>query len=154
MQVTACDDDWAQVSLNDGRTGYVHKQYLEPFSTPAAPSGTSYSTVGLSELRHYTPFAILLFAVIAFIGMRTDTNLLFHAGCFLWGTAELFMFGAGSDSALCLVLRPFGVGWIFTIQYFFVAIGSCSSSILFTGSLRAVFSMAFGENFCLVSLSL
>ena len=57
VQVTACEDDWAQVSLNDGRTGYVHEQYLEPFSTLAAPAGTSYSTVGLSELRHYTPFA-------------------------------------------------------------------------------------------------
>ena len=56
VQVTACEDDWAQVSLNDGRTGYVHEQYLEPFSTLAAPAGTSYSTVGLSELRHYTPF--------------------------------------------------------------------------------------------------
>lgn len=55
VQVTACEDDWAQVSLNDGRTGYVHEQYLEPFSTLAAPAGTSYSTVGLSELRHYTP---------------------------------------------------------------------------------------------------
>lgn len=52
VQVTACEDDWAQVSLNDGRTGYVHEQYLEPFSTLAAPAGTSYSTVGLSELRH------------------------------------------------------------------------------------------------------
>ena len=50
VQVTACEDDWAQVSLNDGRTGYVHEQYLEPFSTLAAPAGTSYSTVGLSEL--------------------------------------------------------------------------------------------------------
>lgn len=96
VQVTACEDDWAQVSLNDGRTGYVHEQYLEPFSTLAAPAGTSYSTVGLSELRHYTPFAILLFAVIAFIGLRTDTRSLFHAGCLLWGGAELFMFGAGS----------------------------------------------------------
>ena len=48
VQVTACEDDWAQVSLNDGRTGYVHEQYLEPFSTLAAPAGTSYSTVGLS----------------------------------------------------------------------------------------------------------
>lgn len=49
VQVTACEDDWAQVSLNDGRTGYVHEQYLEPFSTLAAPAGTSYSTVGLSN---------------------------------------------------------------------------------------------------------
>ena len=40
VQVTACEDDWAQVSLNDGRTGYVHEQYLEPFSTLAAPAGT------------------------------------------------------------------------------------------------------------------
>lgn len=123
VQVTACEDDWAQVSLNDGRTGYVHEQYLEPFSTLAAPAGTSYSTVGLSELRHYTPFAILLFAVIAFIGLRTDTRSLFHAGCLLWGGAELFMFGAGSDSALVWFCDPSDVGWIFTIINFFVAIG-------------------------------
>ena len=128
VQVTACEDDWAQVSLNDGRTGYVHEQYLEPFSTLAAPAGTSYSTVGLSELRHYTPFAILLFAVIAFIGLRTDTRSLFHAGCLLWGGAELFMFGAGSDSALVWFCDPSDVGWIFTIINFFVAIG-----ILFLG---------------------
>ena len=109
--------------MNDGRTGYVHEQYLEPFSTLAAPAGTSYSTVGLSELRHYTPFAILLFAVIAFIGLRTDTRSLFHAGCLLWGGAELFMFGAGSDSALVWFCDPSDVGWIFTIINFFVAIG-------------------------------
>lgn len=120
VQVTACEDDWAQVSLNDGRTGYVHEQYLEPFSTLAAPAGTSYSTVGLSELRHYTPFAILLFAVIAFIGLLTDTRSLFHAGCLLWGGAELFMFGAGSDSALVWFCDPSDVGWIFTIINFFV----------------------------------
>ena len=64
------------------------------------------------------PFAILLFAVIAFIGLRTDTRSLFHAGCLLWGGAELFMFGAGSDSALVWFCDPSDVGWIFTIINF------------------------------------
>lgn len=123
IQVTACKDGWAQFSLDDGRTGYVSEQYLVPFSLPAASSGRSYSTASLSDLRHYAPFAVLLFAILAFIGLRTDTNPLFHVSCFLWGTSELFMFGAGSDSALVWFCTPSDVGWIFTIINFFVAIG-------------------------------
>ena len=101
IEMTACEGDWAQVTLDDGRIGYVSGQYLQPIiSSPVASSGASYSPVGFSELRHFAPFAILLFAVFAFIGMRTGTHQLFHMGCFLWGATELFMFGAGSDSAL------------------------------------------------------
>ena len=104
VQVTACEDDWAQVSLNDGRTGYVHEQYLEPFSTLAAPAGTSYSTVGLSELRHYTPFAILLFAVIAFIGLRQipdrcSTQVAFYGAGLNCSCSELGVTAHSSGSA-------------------------------------------------------
>lgn len=103
VQVTACEDDWAQVSLNDGRTGYVHEQYLEPFSTLAAPAGTSYSTVGLSELRHYTPFAILLFAVIAFIGLRIpdrcSTQVAFYGAGLNCSCSELGVTAHSSGSA-------------------------------------------------------
>ena len=123
VQVTACEGDWAQVTLDDGRMGYVSGQYLQPFSAPLASSGASYSKAGLSGLRHYAPFAILLFAVLAFIGMRTGIHPLFHMGCFLWGATELFMFGAGSDSALVWFCDPSDVGWIFTIINFFIAIG-------------------------------
>ena len=104
VQVTACEDDWAQVSLNDGRTGYVHEQYLEPFSTLAAPAGTSYSTVGLSELRHYTPFAILLFASLPSsdyvqIPDRCSTQVAFYGAGLNCSCSELGVTAHSSGSA-------------------------------------------------------
>lgn len=123
VQVTAWDNGWAQISLGNGRTGYVSEQYLEPFAQLVSSGETSHSTLGLSGLRHYAPFAILLFAVLALIGMRTENQPLFHMGCFLWGVTELFMFGAGSNSALVWFCTPSDVGWVMTIINFFIAIG-------------------------------
>lgn len=123
VQVTAWDNGWAQISLGNGRTGYVSEQYLEPFAQLVSSGETSHSTLGLSRLRHYAPFAILLFAVLALIGMRTENQPLFHMGCFLWGVTELFMFGAGSNSALVWFCTPSDVGWVMTIINFFIAIG-------------------------------
>ncbi|MFK2763286.1 SH3 domain-containing protein [Bacteroides fragilis] len=104
VQVTACEDDWAQVSLNDGRTGYVHEQYLEPFSTLAAPAGTSYSTVGLSELRHYTPFAILLLPSLPSsdyvqIPDRCSTQVAFYGAGLNCSCSELGVTAHSSGSA-------------------------------------------------------
>lgn len=124
VQVVACEDGWAQVSLANGRTGYVSEQYLVPYSSPAASSGFSRSSISLRQLKHYAPFVILLFAILTGIGAYVDSKSLFFASYVLWGAAEMFMFyKGGGNSALVWFCDPSDVGWIWTVINFFVAIG-------------------------------
>ena len=133
VQVVACEDGWAQISLASGRAGYVSEQYLVPYSAPATSSGTSRSSISLYKLKHYAPFAILLLAILTGVGAYVDSKPLFFASYVLWGAAEMFMFyKGGGNSALVWFCDPSDVGWI----------------------LWAICFMAFGKDCSLVCLSL
>lgn len=53
VQVIACENGWAQVSLAGGGTGYVSEQYLVSYSPPVTSSGTSHPSISFYKLKHY-----------------------------------------------------------------------------------------------------